>query len=109
MVRLVGRVRLINFLNIMQVKKIMGKKLDKKKRPRQLKGIVVSDKMDKTIVVLVSRIKAHPKYKKRYNVSLKVKAHDLENKAKIGNTVLIEQCRPISSGKHYRFVKLLLH
>ncbi|MDD3887418.1 MAG: 30S ribosomal protein S17 [Patescibacteria group bacterium] len=85
----------------------MEKNLDKKKMPRQLEGTVVSDKMDKSIVVEVERIKAHPVYKKRYYVSLKVKAHDLNNKAKVGNVVLIEQCRPLSKDKHYRLKKIL--
>lgn len=85
----------------------MEKNLDKKKMPRQLKGTVVSDKMDKSIVVKVERIKAHPVYKKRYSVSLKIKAHDLDNKAKAGDVVLIEQCRPISSDKHYRLRKIV--
>lgn len=82
------------------------KKVDKKKMPRQLKGIVVSDKMDKTVIVEVEKMKAHPKYQKRYFVSLRIKAHDLKNEAKIGNSVLIEQCRPISSDKHYRLKRI---
>jgi len=66
-----------------------------------LKGVVISDKMDKTIVVLVERLKQHSRYKKRYKVHKKYKAHDSENKYKIGDKVSIQECRPISKDKHW--------
>ncbi len=66
------------------------------------KGIVISDKMDKTIVVLVSRLKEHPKYKKRYKITKKYKVHDPENKYKIGDKVSFIECRPISKDKHFK-------
>jgi len=66
-----------------------------------LKGTVVSDKMDKTIVVLVERIKEHRKYRKRYQVSKKYKAHDPEKKYKVGDEVLIQECKPISKDKKW--------
>lgn len=66
-----------------------------------LKGVVVSDKMNKTIVVLVERIKEHAQYKKRYRVSKKYKAHDAENKYKIGDKVSIRECKPISKDKRW--------
>jgi len=68
---------------------------------RLLKGVVVSDKMDKTVVVSVDRYKQHPKYKKRYKVSKKYKAHDAENKHKKGDKVVIQECRPISKDKKF--------
>ncbi len=73
-------------------------------KSRFLKGIVVSDKMDKTIVVSVSRIKKHPKYKKRYKVNKKYKAHDEKNEFKIGDKVIIKESRPISKDKRWRVV-----
>jgi small subunit ribosomal protein S17 len=71
------------------------------RRKRILKGIVVSDKMDKTVVVVVEGIKQHPKYKRRYKVSKKYKAHDPEKKYKIGDKVSIQECRPISKEKKW--------
>jgi len=68
---------------------------------RTLKGTVVSDKMDKTIVVLVERIKEHPQYRKRYRVSKRYKAHDSENKYHIGDKVMIQESRPISRDKRW--------
>ena len=70
-----------------------------KKNKRILKGTVVSDKMDKTIVVLVERIKEHPRYRRRYRVFDKYKAHDPENKYKKGDKVEIIESRPISKDK----------
>ncbi len=67
-----------------------------------LKGTVVSDKADKTAVVLVTRYKEHPKYKKRYKVSKRYKAHDEENKCKVGDKVFIQECKPISKDKRWR-------
>ncbi len=73
----------------------------KKKIKRVLKGTVVSDKMDKTIVVLVERIKQHPRYKKRYRVFKKYKAHDPNNKHKMGDKVQIQESKPISKDKKW--------
>jgi len=68
---------------------------------RILKGIVVSDKMDKTVVVVVESIKQHPKYKRRYKVSKKYKAHDSEKKYHVGDKISIQECRPISKEKKW--------
>ena len=76
-----------------------------KKKSNILKGVVVGDKMDKTIVVSVSRFIKHPLYGKFYKVSKKYKAHDADNKYKTGDTVEIEETRPISKDKHYKVVK----
>jgi small subunit ribosomal protein S17 len=72
-----------------------------KKAPK-LKGVVVSDKMDKTIVVRVDTLKAHPKYLKRYRSSKRYKVHDEENAFSVGDTVVFQECRPLSRDKHYR-------
>jgi small subunit ribosomal protein S17 len=68
---------------------------------RQLKGIVTSDKMDKTVTVKVDRYVKHPKYGKYYTVSKKYKAHDEANAYKIGDTLLIEETKPISKDKSF--------
>jgi len=75
-----------------------NKKLNKKA------GVVVSDKMDKTITVLVERTKVHPIYKKKVIVSKKFKAHDPENQFKVGDKVEIISCRPISKDKNYTVI-----
>lgn len=72
---------------------------------KQLKGLIVSDKMMKTVVVKVEKIKKHPKYKKRYQIFKKYKAHNPENKFKIGDKVIIEECRPLSKEKRWRIIK----
>jgi small subunit ribosomal protein S17 len=69
-----------------------------------LSGTVVSDKMDKTIVVKVDRYIKHPKYQKYYTTSKKYKAHDEENKHKIGEKVDIMETRPISKDKKFKVV-----
>lgn len=77
---------------------------EKENKGNVLKGVVVSDKMDKTVVVSVSRFIKHPKYGKFYNVSKKYKAHDEENKYKIGDKVEIIETRPISKDKKFKVV-----
>ena len=69
-----------------------------------LKGVVFSDKMDKTIVVSVSRFIKHPLYGKFYKVSKKYKAHDEGNKYKVGDKVEIVETRPISKDKRFSVV-----
>jgi len=71
---------------------------------KKLKGTVVSDKMEKTITVLVNRFVKHPKYKKYLKTSKKYKAHDGTNKHKVGDSVVIEETRPISKDKHFRVI-----
>lgn len=68
---------------------------------RQLRGVVSSDKMDKTVVVTVTSTKKHPKYKKYYKTSSKFKAHDDTNEYKIGDEVVIEESKPISKDKRW--------
>ena len=81
-------------------------KEDKKTNKRTMKGVVVSDKMDKTVVVKVNTTKTHPKYLKRYKVSKKYKAHDEKNEFKIGDQVLIIETRPMSKEKRWEVRKL---
>lgn len=66
------------------------------------KGTVVSDSMDKTIVVSVETYKTHPKYLKKYRSTKKYKVHDEENKYKVGDAVEIIACRPMSKDKSYK-------
>lgn len=70
-------------------------------------GVVVSDKMDKTIVVSIVRQAKHPLYKKTVKISKKYKAHDEENQAKVGDEVLITETRPLSKDKRWRLVKVV--
>ena len=71
---------------------------------RRLEGVIVSDKMQKTVVVEVTRFKKHPKYLKYYKVSRRFKAHDEENVYKTGDKVLIEETRPTSKDKRWKVV-----
>ena len=71
---------------------------------KQLTGTIISNKMQKTIVVRVERLKEHPKYKRRYRVYKKYKAHDEKGEYKVGDKVLIEECRPISKEKKWRVI-----
>jgi len=70
-------------------------------------GRVVSDRMDKTIVVSVERLARHPLYKRVIRLSTKFKAHDETNDARIGDTVLIEESRPLSATKRWRLVSIV--
>ncbi|WP_024863790.1 30S ribosomal protein S17 [Williamsoniiplasma somnilux] len=72
-----------------------------------LVGKVVSDKMDKTITVLVETYKNHPIYKKRVKYSKKYKAHDEQQVAKIGDKVEIMETRPLSATKNFRLVRVV--
>jgi len=72
---------------------------------KKLQGIVVSDKMQKTVVVKVERIKEHPKYKRRYKIHKKYKAHDQNSEYHVGDKVVIEESNPLSKDKHFVVVK----
>lgn len=71
------------------------------------RGYVVSDKMDKTIVVLVEDRKKHPLYGKVMRLSKKIKAHDENNSAGVGDLVLIHETRPLSATKNWRLVEII--
>ena len=75
-------------------------------RRTSLQGVVVSDKMNKTIVVEVETHKRHPKYAKRIKYSNKYYAHDEKNEAKTGDVVTIMGCRPLSALKRFRLVSI---
>ena len=70
-------------------------------------GRVVSDKMDKTIVVSVERLSRHPLYKRVIRLTTKFKAHDESNEARLGDTVRIEEWRPTSATKRWRLVEIV--
>ncbi len=74
---------------------------------KQRTGIVVSDKMDKTIVVAVTEHVRHPLYKKYVKRTIRLKAHDEQNECGIGDTVRIMETRPLSKDKRWRLVKVI--
>lgn len=73
-------------------------------RKKTLQGTIASTKMQETAVVATRRLVTHPKYKKRYWVSKKYKAHNPENRYKEGQTVTIQESRPLSKEKHWIIV-----
>ncbi|MDD2646631.1 MAG: 30S ribosomal protein S17 [Patescibacteria group bacterium] len=75
---------------------------------RRFQGIVVSDKMAKTIVVVVEEIKQHSKYLRRYKIQKKFKVHDENKQAKAGDLVIFEECRPLSKGKRWQLVEVVV-
>ena len=74
---------------------------------RKLTGEVLSNKMQKTVVVRVGSIKLHPKYKKRYKFHKKYKAHNGNMELIIGDKVVIEECRPLSKDKKWQVIEKL--
>lgn len=76
-------------------------------KPNQVTGVVVSDKMDKTIGVRVSRMVKHKRYGKYIRRSTVFKAHDEENSAKAGDTVLITESRPMSKSKSWKLTQVV--
>ena len=72
--------------------------------PRQLTGVVISDKADKTITVKVERKVKHPTYSKIMKRSTKVHAHDEGNTAKIGDVVTVQECKPYSKSKTWKLL-----
>ncbi|MCX6721313.1 MAG: 30S ribosomal protein S17 [Candidatus Staskawiczbacteria bacterium] len=71
---------------------------------KKLQGIVVSDKMQKTVVVEVERIKEHPKYKRRFKIHKKYKADDPKQEYHVGDKVVIEETKPISKDKNWKVI-----
>ncbi len=74
---------------------------------KALTGVVVSDKMDKTVVVLVERLVKHPVYQKYVRRRKRFAAHDESNECRLGDTVLIRQSRPLSRSKRWRVSKIV--
>ena len=71
---------------------------------KKLKGKIVSDKMDKTVIVEVSTLKKHPIYEKRFKTSKRYKAHNPENTHKVGEVVIIEETKPMSRDKRWKIL-----
>jgi len=71
---------------------------------KQLQGKIISDKMAKTVVVEVETIKEHPKYKQRFKIHKKYKAHNESSDFKLGDIVIIEECNPISKDKTWKVI-----
>jgi small subunit ribosomal protein S17 len=80
---------------------------EQKATNRTLQGRVISDRMDKTITVLVERRVKHPIYGKFMRRSTKVHAHDENNESRAGDVVLVEQCRPLSKSKTWRLLQIV--
>ena len=76
----------------------------KEARRRRLQGVVVSANMAKTVVIRIDRSVMHPKYGKYYTVSTKLKVHDEEAKAHVGDKIEIEETRPLSREKRWRYI-----
>ncbi len=74
---------------------------------RRLQGVVVSNKMDKTIVVETENNKNHPIYKKRVTIRKKYKVDDRKNEANVGDVVIFEECRPLSHDKRFRLIEIV--
>jgi len=74
---------------------------------KTLAGVVTSDKMDKTVVVMVNRLVIHPVYKKYVRRRTKVKVHDEKNECRIGDKVLLIETRPLSKEKRWRIKEIL--
>jgi len=74
------------------------------KQKRQLRGIIISDKMANTAVVEVERLKFHNKYRKYYRITKKFKAHNPKNNYHLGDKVVIEATRPLSRDKRWRII-----
>lgn len=82
--------------------------MEEKRNNRKIReGIVISDKMDKTIVVAVRDKAKHPLYKKTINKTTKFKAHDENNECGVGDIVQIAETRPLSKEKRWRLVKII--
>ena len=80
---------------------------EQRKLRKTRQGVVVSDSMDKSIVVKVERTVRHPLYKKVMTRSKKYMAHDQENTSKVGDVVRIMECRPLSARKRWRLVEVI--
>lgn len=73
---------------------------------KELFGKVVSNKMEKTCVVAVANSRPHPKYEKQIVRTKKIKAHDPENECQIGDSVVIQECRPLSKDKKFKLLEI---
>ena len=109
------RKRIARILTVMTERQHAAEAARRRRREGQLMqgkrrsktGRVVSDKMDKTVVVSVERLRRHPIYKRVVRLSSKFKAHDEENTARVGDTVRIEESRPLSREKRWTVVEVV--
>jgi small subunit ribosomal protein S17 len=76
-------------------------------RRKERRGVVVSDAMDKTVVVRVDIVKPHPKYKKMLRRSIRLHAHDEQNSSKVGDVVRLVETRPLSRTKRWRVAEIV--
>ena len=81
--------------------------MEKRELRKSRVGVVVSDKMDKSILVAIERKVAHPIYKKYFKKTTKLMAHDEKNECKVGDTVKIMETRPLSKFKNWRLVEIV--
>ena len=81
--------------------------MEERNSRKVLRGTVVSDKMDKTIVVEITTSEAHPLYGRHVKATTRFKAHDENNEAKVGDIVEVMETRPLSKDKHFRLVKIV--
>ncbi|MDX1765102.1 MAG: 30S ribosomal protein S17 [bacterium] len=81
--------------------------MEKQRNKKTLQGTVVSNKMDKTVVVAIKRSSQHPLYKKIQRTTKRYKAHDARNECQVGDTVNIMECRPMSREKNFRVVQIV--
>ena len=79
----------------------------KKSKRKLLEGVVISDKMNKTVTVEINTLILHKKYRKYVKRRVKYKAHDEKNLCKVGNKVMIEETRPLSKTKRWRVVEIV--
>jgi len=80
---------------------------EQEKVARSISGVVISNKMDKTVTVLVERLEKHVLYKKYIRKSTRLHAHDESNECNEGDTVQIEECRPLSKSKSWRVIEVV--
>lgn len=71
----------------------------------KLTGTIISHKMAKTAVVLVEKVKSHPRYKKKMKIVKRYQAHDPADKYQVGEKIIIEECRPLSKNKKWRIIQ----
>ena len=82
--------------------------MEERGKRKTLTGVVSSDKMDKTVIVLVNRMVLHPMYKKYIRKKTKVKAHDEKNECHVGDKVMLTETRPLSKDKRWRVKEILV-
>ncbi len=87
--------------------KVKGDSMSERGNRKTQVGVVVSDKMDKTVVVKVSHLIRHPVYNKYIKQSVKYKAHDEENSCKVGDRVQIVETRPLSKDKRWKVKEII--